>query len=1201
MATKAIGIASSIASLMREGLRHIEGRGHLVNEATTLDILIKPTLEALGFPASYRFPEHGNQQNRLDDSCYLRPITSSPGHAALIVEAKEYGTDFDKVPPSQPSTGSPDRQIQRYLKQHVASGPKTLGVLTDGIRWRIYRRTGNSSNPDIELLAEHDFQNLRKSDQGNLIDLQSEVLENLNSLVDLLSLDSLSFQASGLLMAVPSISRADLLFASIAENLNPENIVREMLNEPNALIQKNLEEDVSLHGVRKDALEKDWLTYAYTKGVSLKTDTPSLIGNRAVVAAVRHRYVQSRGLARPDVALCASTFAGADPSNVAVLFAYSESPGGTVEARLAVAVGGQVNMTATFDPTLPSPSARASLEQLLQMLHQPPENLTADKLLAPLEAAPLRQQFYREVAQWVGRRQKGQDLGYRQAVLRHLVRVMFAWILKEENIIPQELFERAFVAAHLTDTNSYHGDVLRFLFHQRLNVPELVRNEHPNQVVNAAMEPVPFLNGSLFAEHEDDDRLQVPAIEYWSTDEKEPGLFTVFSRYHWTMDEHRPGESEQTLDPELLGNLFERLITPTQEGIEPPLLQPQGTYYTPADVADEMVKDALAAAVRNYVPSNVTDFQLLQFFGGADERLDELGSEAKAELAIRIKALRIFDPAVGSGEFLFSMLVALRRALEKLEPDATNPVAEIIRNQLAGQDINPLAVQITRLRLFIAITAARRLSPGKEPLPNLEARIVCADTLATVADPNWRPERPGQLTDAAPELMAALTLTAENRARWFDAHTEEDKQELLQKDNELRNQLRILLQQRADLASPELVEFAESPIYDGSPRPSRADARLLFFENDWRGFDIVIGNPPYEALSKSTSVEGRKQLADEKRYKTTNIGNLYSLFCEAALALANPNRGVITMIVPLSIAFGQRQKSLRDLMSVKCRGVFLRHYDNRPDTTFNASPTVKSPENRQRATIFTAKVGRSADQSVLVSTTGLQRWHAAERQDCMTHRQMTPVPKLGGGIDVRISGQWLRVPTAEVSELVEAITTQELTEMKDQFQWTDGESESGEFLALPKTAYRFIAAIPAGSVSPRSEDLLRTKNGEHLRLLMAVLNGHVSYAWWWMVGDGFHVKPGIDIGTFLLPRQWSENPGQAIELGQELIDAIPSCTVVNRQQGDEWQNVNFYLKPVLMEELDRLHLEALGFKGVAQDKLLRHLRTMRSASSWDFD
>ena len=49
-------------------------------------------------------------------------------------------------------------------------------------------------------------------------------------------------------MAVPSVSKADSLFAAIAENLSPENVVRQLLNEPNVVIQTNLEEDVSLQG-----------------------------------------------------------------------------------------------------------------------------------------------------------------------------------------------------------------------------------------------------------------------------------------------------------------------------------------------------------------------------------------------------------------------------------------------------------------------------------------------------------------------------------------------------------------------------------------------------------------------------------------------------------------------------------------------------------------------------------------------------------------------------------------------------------------------------------------------------------------------------------------------------------------------------------------------------------------------------------------
>ena len=171
-------------------------------------------------------------------------------------------------------------------------------------------------------------------------------------------------------------------------------------------------------------------------------------------------------------------------------------------------------------------------------------------------------------------------------------------------------------------------------------------------------QPRPFLNGSLFQEQEGDEELDIPAAEYWNADpETEPGLFTIFSRYHWTTDEHRPGESEQTLDPELLSNLFERLILVIEEDEEDDERErlPRGTYYTPADVTAEMVKDALAAATRNFTPAIVTDEQLLDLFGDRTVPLPAMNRAEQDHLAARVHALRIFDPAVGSGAFLFRL------------------------------------------------------------------------------------------------------------------------------------------------------------------------------------------------------------------------------------------------------------------------------------------------------------------------------------------------------------------------------------------------------------------------------------------------------------------------------------------------------------------------------------------------------------------
>ena len=945
--------ADRIAQTLRNGWQNLTGRGSNVNEAVTRSVLIERVLEELGYPPTHRSPEDGDRGNRPDDLCYLHPVGASPGYPALVLEAKRLRADFDQTPPGRARAYSPDRQIQRYLENKRISGPATVGVLTDGIRWRLYQRTDSAAATDVSYSDNFDFSGLANPSQAALNAVTESDRVKLDEFVRQLSRNAIYSRTVAQPRPAP-VNLADGLFDALSPDAAPAQVLKEMLGEQDVLISDRVENADALTGVRKDAHDKDWESYAIAHGPALQSDRPGLDGSPVVVAAVKFRPGRSEELTRGDVALCARTLAGQSTADAAVVFAYETGPDGAVSARMAAAAAGQVNMTAGFDPALHSPSARTAIDQQLRLIRDTSAPLNADRLLSPLAVATLRQQFYREVAQWTARIQQGKDQAGRQAVLRHLIRVMFSWILKEENIIPPEIFEPAFNDTHLPNLEDYHHDVLVPLFHDRLNIRHDRRDEKPIPGINAALDQAPFLNGSLFARQDGDDELHLKANDYWSVDNDRPGLFTILNRYHWTMDEHRPGESEQTLDPELLSNLFERLIVPTEKGGESPLRQPQGTYYTPADVADEMVKDALAAAVKDHA-GPLDDAQLLDLFGDSDAPLPRMTTAAKNRLAERIRELRIFDPAVGSGEFLFSTLLALRRALKKLD-GVDEPAEAIIKRQLRGQDINPLAVQIARLRLFIAITAARRRDSA-EPLPNLEAVIVCADTLETVADPQWRS---AQLDQAGPETGQAVTALAETRGLWFDAHSEDAKIELLGEYNARRDDLALLLQERGELASPELQELVKADLMGHTP--ARTDARLLFHENPWRGFDIVIGNPPYEALSKSMTKEKVNALKSGKRYQTTNVGDLYSLFCETSLALAKPNGGIVTLIVPLSISFGQQQRTLRDTYASRCRKINLRQYNNNPSMMFHLTPTMRDPRNRQRVTVITAVLGDTANQ-----------------------------------------------------------------------------------------------------------------------------------------------------------------------------------------------------------------------------------------------
>lgn len=204
------------------------------------------------------------------------------------------------------------------------------------------------------------------------------------------------------------------------------------------------------------------------------------------------------------------------------------------------------------------------------------------------------------------------------------------------------------------------------------------------------------------------------------------------------------------------------------------------------------------------------------------------------------------------------------------------------------------------------------------------------------------------------------------------------------------------------------------------------------------------------------------------------------------------------------------------------------------------------------------------------------------------------MPRLGAHIDWRIAKQWSRIPTKEISDLIQTIHSQTTT--IGSLQYKGGVCS----IAYPKIARYFISSVPAEIISPRSEYHFTVENDDTLKVILAALNGHVAYGWWIVYGDGFHVSP-YHITNMTIPDAWRECPESVRDIGQRLINTIPECIIETLNRGKIWRNANFYFEPGLIEELDRMHLEALGFTGAKQDKLLKHLRIMRSSSSWKYD
>lgn len=1197
--------ASKVIAALRQGYEDADWRAFKLNEADTKSLIIYPVLKALGYEARFRKAEDSSSGNRPDECLFVETVTTVQMPVAVFVEVKPLGTDFD-ADMIQGRTDSPTRQIQRYLVQHAASDLNSIGVLTDGFRWRIYKRVSDTDNQLVADLNLRRIGHMHSRLLDSVLDESVRAVQDLVSLISRESLINLGYHRLKPIKANP----ADVFFSSFLESINPTRVLEKLLAVTSLTTYDDVAAKANLQGKTKDLHDNDWFWYAYTYGPEqriLEDDVRQGSFEVPVHIPIAAVHLTRGNLARNDVALTARVFEGISQGRAAIVIAYARPLGGSdaqLQARLAVAVNGRVSMTPQFELQLPLPSARKAVAAILEIVRNVPEGgISAEKLLEPLAVSELQQRFYREVAAWVERHQTGKPKAYRQAVLQHLIRLMFTWILKESNQLPSAPFDAAFVEGALGDLDRYHDEILTFLFHERLNVERGKRARHPNDIIDSALSAVPYLNGSLFMRNEAwEGMLSLNGDDYWSSDAKEPGIYTILARYHWTLDENRPGVKEQTLDPELLSNLFERLIAPTDVGHEHQKTMPGGTYYTPPDMADEMVKDALSAASRRHA-GNMTAHRLRALFDHENPEIPEISVQDATRLRERISALEIFDPAVGSGAFLFSVLVSLKAAVAKLGGNIQ--VEEIIGRQLFGQDIHPLAVQITKLRLFIAIQAERMAmlrfntdyiegTPvDHSPLPNLEARVVCADTLATTPDPVWSPFAPNQLDGADVKVRSILAELAAVRSSWFNAHAEEDKARILSRDADIRGRLKTVLQNKGGIASPDLLALAQAALLSSNEVPAAVDPRLLFYAEDRDGFDVVIGNPPYERLFPESTKESRdaevSKLKDEKGYRTTNVNNLYSLFCEVGLSLARVD-GVLTMIMPLSVAFGDRQRQLRRIFETRCSQIDTRHYDNRPDTVFASSQMVRSPENRQRATVITASIGEA--EKPRLGTTGLMRWSSDEREECLAAR-----PAYWEDRERQENGsshhadQWPRIPTKSIAALISAIGDQ----ANDMLGTKNGSSPS---LTIPQTAYLYLSVVPDGAIENRHETYLLVNDSFDSRLAIAAANSRVAFGWWMIYGDGFHVKQSDFLG-FCIPDAWIAAPDEPISLGQQLIDAIPHCRVENRFRGKSFENVDFHTgRPDLIEQIDKLYIAALG---LPEEPLLTHLRIMRSNSSWRFE
>lgn len=431
------------------------------------------------------------------------------------------------------------------------------------------------------------------------------------------------------------------------------------------------------------------------------------------------------------------------------------------------------------------------------------------------------------------------------------------------------------------------------------------------------------------------------------------GLIDILGRYKFTIEENTPLDEEVALDPELLGKVFENLLAAYNPETGVTARKQTGSFYTPREVVDYMVDESLLAYLESMLrpavsqePQSAKEDDLsarlrhLLAYNDGDPQFSE---EEVARLIDAIDCIRVLDPACGSGAFPIGMLHKLVFILRKLDPqnrrwkdrqlakageftDSTireRAIADIeqaferneldygrklylLQNCIYGVDIQPIAVQIAKLRCFIALIIDQRVDDsldnrGIRPLPNLETKFVAANSLL----PLPRPPQPILRSDGVLRKEEEL---AEARRRHFDARTRETKKKYERIDQQLRAEIAELL------AREGMPAGATSMVAHWDPYDQNASAR--FFDPEWMfgitdGFDIAIGNPPYV---RQEQIKELKPLLQEHYTCYTGTADLYVYFFERALQLLKTD-GILTYISSNKYFRSQYGEGLRKLLA----------------------------------------------------------------------------------------------------------------------------------------------------------------------------------------------------------------------------------------------------------------------------------------------
>lgn len=526
------------------------------------------------------------------------------------------------------------------------------------------------------------------------------------------------------------------------------------------------------------------------------------------------------------------------------------------------------------------------------------------------------------------------NLVYQEFAVRLIGRTVFCWFLKEKKskdgvpLLPHALLS----SDALKEYKDYYHTVLERIFFQTLNTPNTPKDRVKG--LPKGCELIPFLNGGLFdyRPHDfyapEEDGLSKHRNELTIPDEWFAALFAELEQYNFTIDENSPDDIEVSVDPEMLGRIFENLLAEIDPDSGETARKATGSFYTPREIVDYMAVESLIYYLSR--KTGIESEKLYPLFKSTETA--EYTTQERENLLVALDELKILDPACGSGAFPMGVLAKITGALHILDKDgawwkerqlqridnakvrqemqqkldtATVEYARkigIIQNTLYGVDIQPIAAEISKLRCFLTLIVDENVDDSKsnrgvDPLPNLEFKFITANSLMKLPPANI-----------------------------FGAGATDDIEQL--------RQLRIDYLQSYGAAKVKIKEkfrAVQQKIYNDQAGNASLDTNSReykisrwdpfgneksdWFDSEWMfgiagGFDIIIANPPYVNIKRGDITPAEKQYYSQTYKTAQGQYDLFAIFIERALSFGR----CLAFIVPKPLINNENYQECRKLI-----------------------------------------------------------------------------------------------------------------------------------------------------------------------------------------------------------------------------------------------------------------------------------------------